>query len=100
MRYWREPLDSDRIAPTQGEVHIFDDRCKGCEFCVEYCPRDVLVMSGRFNRKGYHPPRVERPEACVACGLCEMICPEFAIFCSQLSPGVSAEGAPGGEVRS
>ena len=46
-----------------------------------YCPRDVLALSEDFNAKGYHPPYTAQPERCVNCDLCEMICPEFAIFC-------------------
>jgi 2-oxoglutarate ferredoxin oxidoreductase subunit delta len=37
-------------------------------------------MSREFNRKGYHPPQVVKVGECVNCNLCEMICPEFAIF--------------------
>jgi len=64
----------------RGTVKIIEDRCKGCGFCVEYCPKDVLVMSQGFNRKGYHPPEVVKHGECVNCTLCEMICPDFAIF--------------------
>ena len=81
MRYWRTPLDLDRMTVPHGEVQILPERCKGCGFCIEYCPKDVLAFASGFNRKGYHPPETIRPEACVACGLCEMICPDFAIFC-------------------
>ena len=38
-------------------------------------------MSDEFNSKGYHPPKAVKPENCVNCDLCEMICPEFAIYC-------------------
>ena len=85
MRTWRKPLDADRVRPTRGDVLIIEDRCKGCEFCVEYCPRDVLEMSKSFNRKGYHPPEVVKHGECVNCNLCEMICPEFAIFSIEAS---------------
>lgn len=80
MKLWRIPLDLDEVKVPHGEIHIIKDRCKGCGFCVEFCPRDVLEISDEFNSKGYHPPRVKNPEACVACGLCELICPEFAIY--------------------
>ncbi len=79
-RFWRKPLDADTVKPPLGDVRIIIDRCKGCEFCVVYCPRDVLVMSTSFNRKGYHPPEVVKSGVCVNCNLCEVICPEFAIF--------------------
>ena len=68
------------LKPMKGEIHINKDRCKGCGFCVEYCPRDVLEMSDEFNKKGYHPPRVINQEECCYCQLCEAICPEFSIF--------------------
>jgi 2-oxoglutarate ferredoxin oxidoreductase subunit delta len=48
----------------------------------------VLEMSKEFNRKGYHPPLVVKSGECVNCNLCEMICPEFAIFT------VALTGAP------
>jgi len=80
MQYWRKPLDADKIKVPHGEIHIVRDRCKGCGFCVEYCPRDVLELSREFNIKGYHPPEAVLPDACVHCQLCEMLCPEFAIF--------------------
>jgi 2-oxoglutarate ferredoxin oxidoreductase subunit delta len=79
-RMWRRPLDADRVRPPRGEVKIVVDRCKGCGFCVEYCPNEVLELSRGFNRKGYHPPVVVKQGECVNCNLCEMICPEFAIF--------------------
>ena len=68
------------LKPKKGTVHIEKDRCKGCAFCVEYCPHDVLEMSDEFNIKGYHPPYVKDEDKCIYCQLCETICPEFAIF--------------------
>ena len=82
MKYWRTPLDVDRVKIPHGEVHIIKERCKGCGFCVEYCPKDILELSSEFNLKGYHPPIVTDGSVCVHCQLCEVICPEFAIFCT------------------
>ena len=80
-RYWRKPLDLDRIRVPRGHVVILTERCKGCQFCIEYCPQGVLVVSKEFNSKGYHPPEVADERSCVACDLCELVCPEFAIYC-------------------
>ncbi len=80
MKFWRKPLDADKIKVSHGEIHIIKDRCKGCAFCVEYCPCDVLEVSQEFNAKGYHPPRVKNGDACLECHLCEILCPEFAIY--------------------
>ncbi len=70
----------DNIKPKRGIIHIIIDRCKGCGFCVEYCPNDVLELSDEFNIKGYHPPFVKNEDDCIYCQLCETICPEFSIF--------------------
>ena len=79
MRLWRTPLDHDCVNVPQGIIHLIIDRCKGCELCVTYCPRDALEMSAVFNAKGYHPPQVIGAQLCVACGLCVTICPPDAI---------------------
>ena len=63
-----------------GEIHMIKERCKGCGFCVTYCPTDVLEMSEEFNAKGYHFPLIKNIDNCICCGLCEMLCPEFAIW--------------------
>ena len=83
MKYWRSPLNGQKVVVPRGKVSVLEQRCKGCGFCVEYCPRDVLELSDKFNQKGYHPPVAVRPDGCVACGLCELICPEFAIHVSE-----------------
>ena len=91
MNSWRQPMDKDRVKVPRGDVVIIEDRCKGCGFCVEYCPKDVLVMSERFNVKGYHPPEMVTHGECVNCNLCEMICPDFAIFSTELPEVTVAE---------
>ena len=80
MTLWRQPLDLDRIQVPHGIVHVLEERCKGCGFCVEFCPQKVLVMSTQTNSKGYHPPVITDDSHCVNCGLCTLLCPDFAIF--------------------
>jgi 2-oxoglutarate ferredoxin oxidoreductase subunit delta len=92
MRFWRVPLDAHEVQIPRGEIHLIVDRCKGCAFCVEFCPREVLAMSDAFNAKGYHYPEVVQPDNCVDCDLCEVICPDFAIFCRPAE--AAAEAVP------
>lgn len=86
MEFWREPLDAESVDVTKGIVYIIDDRCKGCGYCIEFCPRSILVFSTRFNKKGYHPPEVLQQDECVNCHYCEIICPEFAIYSVEVPP--------------
>jgi 2-oxoglutarate ferredoxin oxidoreductase subunit delta len=65
---------------AKGFVTITAERCKGCGFCVEFCPTHVLALSSAFNFKGYHPPYVQDAEKCSGCDLCGMYCPDFAIY--------------------
>jgi 2-oxoglutarate ferredoxin oxidoreductase subunit delta len=100
MNQSRTPPDFAPVTVPRGDVIIIADRCKGCGFCVEYCPKDVLVLSRGFNRKGYHPPEAVKDGECVNCNLCEMICPDFAIFSvagpdttvGGLGPALAAQG--------
>lgn len=80
MKFWRTPLDQAQNTIPLGIVHIVEERCKGCGFCVEFCPRDVLAMSGRTNARGYHPPEIKNGVVCADCGLCALLCPDFAIY--------------------
>ena len=72
-----EPRPHKRRLP-RGEVHIFENWCKGCGLCIEFCPSGVLVL-GTDNR-----PKAIYPEKCTACRWCELHCPDFAIFVSDL----------------
>jgi 2-oxoglutarate ferredoxin oxidoreductase subunit delta len=80
MTLWRQPLDKDRIQITHGIVHIINDRCKGCGFCIEFCPQHVLALSKDTNARGYHFPEIVSDHPCVNCGLCTLLCPDFAIY--------------------
>jgi len=79
MKLWRTPFDQAEKATKPGKVLINKERCKGCGYCVEFCPRGALMMSEELNPKGYHLAAVADESKCLGCGLCEVICPEFAI---------------------
>lgn len=71
---------------AKGTVHLTEDRCKGCSYCVVFCPTNALAMGGRLNRKGYHLPELAHPEKCNGCDMCGLYCPDFAIFGVRLKP--------------
>lgn len=61
------------------EIYIDEKFCKGCYYCVEVCPKGVLVTSDTLSPKGYLIVKVENPKNCIGCRICEGICPDFAI---------------------
>ncbi len=67
----------------KGRICVQEDLCKGCGFCIDFCPRDVLATASHYNPKGYHPPELVEPEECIMCKFCELICPDFAIWTEQ-----------------
>lgn len=104
MDFWRMPLDAADQAVTVSKVNILAYRCKGCGYCIEFCPKHVLAEALEFNEKGYHPPYVTEGADCKDCRYCESVCPEFALFVTDEGvKGVGAEdvlpGAPRGKAR-
>jgi len=66
----------EKIEATENEevkISIIPRFCKGCEICVKLCPTKVLGME-MFLVK------VVDIDACNSCMLCELRCPDFAIF--------------------
>jgi 2-oxoglutarate ferredoxin oxidoreductase subunit alpha len=64
----------------KGTVFVRTEICKGCSFCIDFCPTDCLSFSKDFNPKGYHFPILSAPDACTGCDLCGLYCPDFAIY--------------------
>ncbi len=65
---------------VSGFIFLDPRRCKGCGFCIAFCPPHVLAFSEEFNPHGYHFPQLENQEDCTGCNLCGLYCPDFAIF--------------------
>jgi 2-oxoglutarate/2-oxoacid ferredoxin oxidoreductase subunit alpha len=68
------------VRPGKGTVFVRAEICKGCSFCIDFCPTDCLTFAKEFNAKGYHFPVLSTPEACTGCDLCGLYCPDFAIY--------------------
>lgn len=63
-----------------GTVFVRTEVCKGCSYCIDFCPTHCIEFSRDVNAKGYHFPLLARPAECTGCDLCGHYCPDFAIF--------------------
>jgi 2-oxoglutarate ferredoxin oxidoreductase subunit delta len=56
------------------------NRCGGCGYCIEVCPKNTLEKSSTINERLLNPPTVRSGAECSLCRLCEYICPDFSIY--------------------
>jgi len=62
-------------------------RCTACNICVQACPTRV------FEAVPDAPPRIARQADCQTCFMCELYCPEDALYVAPFAdrPAVAAE---------
>ncbi len=72
-------MNPDQLEPkgsllSMGRVDIDNDLCNGCKLCVEACPANSLIMTGKksVEMKGENP-------TCIGCSDCVPICLPKAI---------------------
>ncbi|MBO0145202.1 ferredoxin family protein [Agrobacterium sp. Ap1] len=53
---------------------ISNDRCTGCNICVNVCPTNV------FDLKPGGIPVIARQDDCQTCFMCEVYCPDDALY--------------------
>ena len=80
-----EPLTS--VGPKGHRHTIIRQFCKGCRICVEFCPTGTLDLDDRFKITVAHP------EKCIACRMCELRCPDMAIFVEKGSREQGTKGS-------
>ena len=56
---------------------IDTDLCNGCGICADTCSADVIWMDDKEKKA-----IIKYPEDCSLCGLCELECPQNAIYVS------------------
>ena len=61
------------------EIKVVAERCKSCQYCVKFCPKQVLAIGEKVNSKGYEYVVPVDMEKCIACCMCARICPDGAI---------------------
>jgi len=69
----------ERKRTKMPKIEIDAKRCKGCGFCVKFCPKNLIQLDSNFNDKGYHPAVFKNPGDCTGCGLCALVCPDVSI---------------------
>jgi NAD-dependent dihydropyrimidine dehydrogenase PreA subunit len=73
------------------------ERCSACNICVEVCPTNV------FERQPEGPPAIARQSDCQTCYMCEVYCPDDALYVAPLadrSQPVRLEDLPAGQLGS
>jgi 2-oxoglutarate ferredoxin oxidoreductase subunit delta len=84
----------EKAKKVRGIVFLNASRCKGCGFCIAFCPPHVLEFSTDFNAQGYHMPQLNNPDGCTGCDLCGLYCPDFAIHGVMLKYAPKPGGKP------
>ena len=62
------------------------ERCQGCRYCMEVCPKNAISVEKTINLKGYEPIKVDL-ELCVGCGACYTVCPDFVFDIIEVEEG-------------
>ncbi len=50
-----------------------DDRCTGCNACIEICPKGAIKLE--YSNEGFWYPTIN--EKCIDCGKCKQVCPVY-----------------------
>lgn len=58
------------------KVKLSLEKCKACYYCIQFCPKDAISISGERNEKGYQTVKVDQNK-CIQCGICYMVCPDY-----------------------
>jgi 2-oxoglutarate ferredoxin oxidoreductase subunit delta len=63
----------------KGSIKIKKELCKGCMFCMTFCPKHCIALSEKLNKKGYLVAEFDEHSGCTGCATCGLMCPEIAI---------------------
>lgn len=61
------------MAKTKYRLKVYNERCKDCGICFEFCPKKNLKPGEDGS------PELIDTKECTGCKLCEYLCPDFAI---------------------
>ncbi len=72
-------IESVTFELDKATFHIFPEYCKGCGLCKEKCPNQVIIWSDKLGVYGTPTVKPKDEDSCIACSICEMVCPDCAI---------------------
>lgn len=49
--------------------------CKGCGYCVKFCPKGAVQIGQELNRAGFCHVVLDESK-CISCGVCRLMCPD------------------------
>lgn len=68
------------MVDNMNKVTFREERCKGCELCVNVCPKKIIkIAEDRLNKKGFRPAEITDQAQCIGCAFCATICPDVVI---------------------
>lgn len=69
----------------KGRVYFDNEKCKGCNLCVTFCPVKILQLDHEnLNSKGYNTVKVLDMDKCIGCAFCAIMCPDSVITVEKL----------------
>lgn len=60
------------------KIVLHTERCKACQYCIHFCPKEAVVLTNGFNKLGYKIIAIDE-DKCIGCGTCSVMCPDSVI---------------------
>lgn len=64
----------------RASFNMFPDLCKGCGLCIQKCPVNIIGWSKELGVYGTPAVQTSDQDKCIACKICEIVCPDCAIL--------------------
>jgi len=61
------------------KITIDKESCKGCLLCISFCPKKLIKLDKKLNKKGLQPVNFDDKGGCIGCMICAVVCPDCCI---------------------
>jgi len=61
------------------KITINKKRCKGCQYCIIFCPKKNITLDKTLNENGLSTAAIISEDNCTGCGICYLMCPDCCI---------------------